>query len=341
MAMEENKNTYFENIKQAFSTLKKGLELTMGHAKGDHKKAGTLDPVWNENYFKPGDEPFTLKYPYEQFEIPDNGRYKLHNEVEDCIVCDKCAKVCPVDCIDIEPIRSPEVFGYTSDGTPKRIYAAKFDIDMAKCCFCGLCTTVCPTECLTMTPEYDFSEFDFNDHNVSFGNMTPLEILEKKKAWEEYQAQKSAEAPKATTPQSNPETKETSSPQSEAQPKAFKPKMKSMAPKPATAESGEEPKSAKPVFRPKIKTAQSKEEDSALQAPPENAEIEKKVTARPVFKPKMPVIKQSTASEPEASEKKPLEAEPEATSAVEPAKPRPVFRPKIKPPATKQGGDTE
>ena len=89
--------------------------------------------------------------------IPDVGRYRLHNEIDDCIVCDKCAKICPVDCIDIEPIKATEEIGKTSDGTPKRIYAAKFDIDMGKCCFCGLCTTVCPTECLTMTKVYDFS----------------------------------------------------------------------------------------------------------------------------------------------------------------------------------------
>ena len=96
----------------------------------------------------------------EQIPIPDHGRYQLHNEIDDCIVCDKCAKICPVDCIDIEPVRSPEVFGQTSDGTPLRIHAAKFDIDMAKCCFCGLCTVVCPTECLTMTKEFDFSTTD-------------------------------------------------------------------------------------------------------------------------------------------------------------------------------------
>ena len=96
----------------------------------------------------------------------------------------------PVDCIDIEPVRSPEVYGQTSDGTPLRIHAAKFDIDMAKCCFCGLCTTVCPTECLTMTKVYDFSEFDVQDHNYAFSEMTPLEILEKKKALEIQQQEK-------------------------------------------------------------------------------------------------------------------------------------------------------
>lgn len=132
----------------------------------------------------------TLQYPKETFKVPDNGRYKLHNEIDDCIVCDKCAHICPVDCIEIESIRSPEPYGKTSDGTPKKIHAAKFDIDMGKCCFCGLCTTVCPTECLTMTPEYDYSVEDISNHIFSFANMTPEQIVEKTKEWEAFEKSK-------------------------------------------------------------------------------------------------------------------------------------------------------
>jgi formate hydrogenlyase subunit 6/NADH:ubiquinone oxidoreductase subunit I len=122
-------------------------------------------------------------------------RYQLHNEIEDCIVCDKCAKICPVDCIEIEPIKSVGEFGKTSDGTSKRIYAAKFDIDLAKCCFCGLCTTVCPTESLTMTPEYDFSTFDLTTLNFGFGNISESEAEEKRREWNDFQAKKQAEKP--------------------------------------------------------------------------------------------------------------------------------------------------
>ena len=139
--------------------------------------------------------------------VPAIGRYKLHNEIDDCIVCDKCAKICPVDCIDIEPIRSVDEIGKTSDGTSKRIYVAKFDIDMAKCCFCGLCTTVCPTECLTMTDDYDFSTYDIKEHNIPFATMTPVEILKKKKELEEFNKKKEAEkAAKATATQSSAAT---------------------------------------------------------------------------------------------------------------------------------------
>lgn len=125
----------------------------------------------------------TLQYPDQTLPVPDRGRYKLHNEIKDCIVCNKCARVCPVDCIEIGGIPAPEVIGETSNGMKKRIHAAKFDIDMAKCCFCGLCTTVCPTDCLTMTPTYDFSVFDVLEHNVSFAHMSEAAIADAKQVW--------------------------------------------------------------------------------------------------------------------------------------------------------------
>lgn len=125
----------------------------------------------------------TLRYPKERLSVPDHGRNQLHNEIDDCIVCDKCARVCPVDCIDIEAIRSPDLIGYTSDGTPKRLYAARFDIDMAKCCFCGLCTVVCPTECLSMQSIYDYSTDQVARHTLSFSTLSEAEIAAHKARW--------------------------------------------------------------------------------------------------------------------------------------------------------------
>lgn len=180
---------YFKNIYEGISTSATGLALTLRYffqARKKRKKEWLSD----DNYFEKAEGTFTVQYPKETIPLPDHGRYQLHNEIDDCIVCDKCAKVCPVDCIDIEPVRSPEVFGQTSDGTPLRIHAAKFDIDMAKCCFCGLCTVVCPTECLTMTKEYDFSTTDILDHNFSFSKMSEKEIAEKKEVFETFQQQK-------------------------------------------------------------------------------------------------------------------------------------------------------
>lgn len=232
-------NAYWENIGQAFKTLSKGLKLTFRHFKAA-RKSHRMDAIMHPDYFDNQEGIATIQYPHETLPVPDNGRYRLHNEIDDCIVCDKCAKICPVDCIDIEAIRSPEVFGTTSDGTAKRIYAAKFDIDMGKCCFCGLCTTVCPTECLTMTKTYDFSEYDIEDHNYEFATMTPLEILEKQKAWDDYQQIRKSAAVEKKPEGTKPSTVTKA-----------RPVLKPKSPSTSTPTVPKSKKTAKPVIKPK------------------------------------------------------------------------------------------
>lgn len=263
-------HSYWSNIGQTIKTLWGGLQITFKHilqARTSQKPVA----VCNTDYFKQDKGLVTVQYPHESFPIPDNGRYRLHNEIDDCIVCDKCAKICPVDCIDIDPIRAVGEIGKTSDGTSKRIYAAKFDIDMGKCCFCGLCTTVCPTECLTMTKTYDFSEYDVDDHTYSFATMTPLEILEKRKELEEFENQKAAAKEQAA-----PAATETA----EKKP-AAKPKMGG----------------AKPVFKPKIKkTGENPSEPKGDTDTEPGAKPKPKIRPKPVMKPK-PVIKKKDKGE--------------------------------------------
>lgn len=213
---------YWRRFGDTVNSLLKGLSLTFRHLT-NAKKQVTPKNINSEDYFTRYNEGLiTVQYPHEMLPVPDNGRYRLHNEIEDCIVCDKCAKICPVDCIAIEPIKSPEVFGYTSDGTPKRIHAAKFDIDMAKCCFCGLCTTVCPTECLTMTKTFDFSEYDVDDHNYAFANMSEAEINEKQNVWEAFERDKSQTKVSTTSSAKDSQSKVKAKPGKPA----FKPKVK-------------------------------------------------------------------------------------------------------------------
>ncbi len=213
----EQQATYWGNVINATRSVLGGLKLTFKHILKSRKNVA-IQSITAPGYFNTQSGIATIQYPHVSLPVPDNGRYKLHNEIDDCIVCDKCAKICPVNCITIEPIKATEEIGRTSDGTPKRIYAAKFDIDLGKCCFCGLCTTVCPTECLTMTKTYDFSVFDIHEHNYAFAEMTPDQITEKKKALEEQQKTKIA-AQTATS----------------------------------TITTSEIPKPSRPVFKPRIK----------------------------------------------------------------------------------------
>jgi len=301
--MKGANNSYFGSIREAISTSITGVKLTIKHLKDAAvKKRQPAITANDENYFAASEGIVTLNYPHETIPVPDNGRYQLHNEMDDCIVCDKCAKICPVNCIDIEPIKSTEVIGETSDGTSKRLYAAKFDIDMAKCCFCGLCTTVCPTECLTMTKEYDFSVFEIDEMNFEFATLTPAEAQEKQALYDKQQeekrkakleAQKKAEEAKPQTE----EPQETSAKKSAFKPK-FKPKMGAKKPavssvdkdKLGTKSEGTESK-PKPKFRPKIKpkaiVKKVEEVDNKDQVTSEEKVEKPKPKFRPKIKPKI------------------------------------------------------
>ena len=177
----------------AFSLLWRGLRLTLWHFLRSRRSRVLVGlSSWR---VLPMSGLVTLRYPKEHLPIPDHGRNQLHNEIEDCIVCDKCARICPVDCISIESIRSPELISHTSDGTPKRLHAARFDIDMAKCCFCGLCTSVCPTECLTMQPVYAYSSEDVETHLLSFSTLSEEEITAHRATWSNYLAEEQKQSP--------------------------------------------------------------------------------------------------------------------------------------------------
>lgn len=177
----------FKGLITAFT----GLGITLRHMVAA-RTGRNLKSIKNTGYFSQQDGTTTIQYPHQQMPVPEVGRYNLHVEIDDCIVCDLCAKICPVDCIEIESIKSTGPIGQTSDGTTKRLYAAKFDIDMAKCMYCGLCTVVCPTECITMTDSYDLSFSLLSDLTYSFSDMTAEEAAEKRLELEQQMAEKKA-----------------------------------------------------------------------------------------------------------------------------------------------------
>jgi formate hydrogenlyase subunit 6/NADH:ubiquinone oxidoreductase subunit I len=216
---------YLKEIVDVIQSTRKGMALTWKHA-WDARKKRTQHNIQDAAYFSQTTGIATLEYPHVEIPVPDNGRYQLHNEMDDCIVCDKCVKVCPVDCIEIEPIKATGLVGLTSDGSPIRLYAAKFDIDMSKCCFCGLCTTVCPTECLTMTSEYDFSVYEVKEHNFSFANLSAEEAEEKKRLYEQFVAEKEELKKSADSSQSSVASPESEVVSPEVKKPVFKPSFK-------------------------------------------------------------------------------------------------------------------
>ncbi|SOD95036.1 4Fe-4S dicluster domain-containing protein [Spirosoma fluviale] len=349
--------SYFKDIQSGIRTTLKGLSLTLRHLRNATKRR-TAEGIASDSYFDLQNGLVTLQYPYEQLPIPDNGRYRLRNEIEDCIVCDKCAKVCPVDCITIDAIKATEEVGRASDGSPIRLYAAKFDIDMAKCCYCGLCTVVCPTECLTMDKKFDYSEFELGKLTYNFSNLTPEQADEKRTLYEQFLREKDearaaqVAAKAAATPEAGASAPAPKRP-------VFKPTAKPAAPpaephEPANSEGSsiEHPltdatpdemqqiaqggleAAKRPVFRPTKKPEVSVTDVPANDLPASQPtladvpETPKPAAKPPGFRPTMkpPVTK---PAEPLA------ELQPEAPAPAEAPKPKPAFRPTMKPPVAK------
>jgi formate hydrogenlyase subunit 6/NADH:ubiquinone oxidoreductase subunit I len=335
-------SAYFKNINQGIKTTLKGMSLTLKHfwnARRSRKPFAMQD----SSYFDLKTGIVTLQYPHQTLPVPDNGRYQLDCEIDDCIVCDKCAKICPVDCIDIEPIKSSEVISYTSDGSPVRLYAAKFDIDMAKCCFCGLCTSVCPTECLTMTNEYDFSVIDITEMNFEFSNLSAEQADKKRQLYEQFLAEKEAlkQSPQPTVQSLQPPVADKPKPTFKP---SFKPTVKAVenidnAERPLLPSDSQEitekiakPKPTfKPSFKAAVKTVENIDNEERLPLPTDPQEVTEK-TAKP--KPAVKTVENIDNAERPLRPTNPQEV----TEKI--AKPKPAFKPSFKP-AVKTAKNTE
>jgi NADH-quinone oxidoreductase subunit I len=169
---------YFLNIWNSLSTVFIGMKVTFKHL------------------FVPS---VTIQYPEVKLQLPERERNRLYMNMDDCIGCDQCARACPVNCIEIETVKSlpEEDLGKTSNGKKKALWVTKFDIDFAKCCYCQLCVFPCPTECIYMTDVYEFTEFERKDLIYSFVTLTPSEIEEKKNNFAKLEAEKAAKKAEA------------------------------------------------------------------------------------------------------------------------------------------------
>jgi len=181
---------YLSNIFEAISTLFTGMRITWRHMMNIRK------------------ENVTLQYPEERWPRPERDigfnmenynviRSRLHVDIDDCIGCLKCERVCPVQCIKIntvkvetkgEDLTDISHTGITSNGTKKALIVSRFDIDMTECCYCNLCVYPCPEECIYMTGgpnshkqpiDYEFSQYDRNDLIYKFAKDVEDEKMSK------------------------------------------------------------------------------------------------------------------------------------------------------------------
>jgi NADH-quinone oxidoreductase subunit I len=215
---------YFKNIWSAISTVSIGMKVTFKHL------------------FVPA---VTIQYPDVKLELPERERNRLYMNMDDCIGCDQCARACPVNCIEIETVKSlpDEDLGKTSNGKRKALWVTKFNIDIAKCCYCQLCVFPCPTECIYMTDVYEFSEFKRDNLVYDYATLSPEERVQKKLNYEKFEVEKAAQkaaAAAAAAAKKAEESKEAKPENKEVKPgsKDIKPETKATSPDNKEATSG-------------------------------------------------------------------------------------------------------
>ena len=141
---------YFANIGEAIVSIAKGMAVTL------------------RTFFT---TPETVQYPDVDVLDPKMPGYKGHLkavseryrgfltvEPDSCIVDQSCARVCPIDCIQMDGEKGPKTKAPSlipgGKEMPKSRYLTRFDIHIGRCMYCGLCVEVCPVGAIHFTREF-------------------------------------------------------------------------------------------------------------------------------------------------------------------------------------------
>ena len=139
----------------------------------------------------------TRQYPEYKRALPERSRGMLTVDMDRCIACLQCMRICPDHCISIEQ----EKRDADGSGKPKP-YAVGFVIDDSRCMYCSLCVEVCPVNCIYHTEEFEVQAYNRLELARQFGErpvdptIDPKPAVKKKKKPTGKDAPKTVERPR-------------------------------------------------------------------------------------------------------------------------------------------------
>ncbi|MCL5430272.1 MAG: NADH-quinone oxidoreductase subunit I [Candidatus Marsarchaeota archaeon] len=102
-------------------------------------------------------KPSTVEFPENKETLDDTYRGMHKLDMNTCINCQACARICPNQTIKMVEADIPTAFH--KDTNPKLFP----EIDLERCLFCALCEEVCPTDCLILTKITEYEVYDRRD----------------------------------------------------------------------------------------------------------------------------------------------------------------------------------
>jgi NADH-quinone oxidoreductase subunit I len=112
----------------------------------------------------------TVQYPDVRPDLAPRFRGFPDVDLDTCIVCHLCEKVCPTQCIHIEDLIHGPAHGEAVDPDApkpekKKKEATVFNINAAICMVCGLCEEICPTKprSIILGHHFEMAKMDRSD----------------------------------------------------------------------------------------------------------------------------------------------------------------------------------
>lgn len=131
-------------------------------------------------------KPVTRRYPEEPLPVAKRSRGMLSLDMDACIGCELCFRICPADAIRMQKINMH--FPHNArDESPA--------IDFNKCIFCGLCSEICPPQVLHHTHKFDISTVSREELMYTPFQLKDVYLELVAKHPEEYEEHVAAEVP--------------------------------------------------------------------------------------------------------------------------------------------------